>query len=251
MLVNTVFAIFVSFMLSGAAGAPTKIGEKALKQNAEAAQHLNNVFQGMSESTPCSNMQKACINGSLATCTNGAFQLKKCSSGESCFVVPNTKISGTTTLCATEDDAKSVIQSAGGEGGIFGTGSDEEPAKTDSKGDSEPKDKDSKTSDEDDTGKNDDSDTKTGTSPKKDHHCTESAISTPSEDKTSAAGAAETVTVTVTRGSEPSTTILASQAETLTLDPAAASSLIASLTSAGASIVTTIAPTASPASARA
>src|SRR5712671_4197952 len=57
-------------------------------QNGKDAQALNQKFQGLTASSPCTDGEQACVQGQFAQCVGGTFQLTPCSAPLQCFALP-------------------------------------------------------------------------------------------------------------------------------------------------------------------
>jgi hypothetical protein len=66
----------------------------ALK-NGQDAQALNQKFQSLSSSSPCSSGEQACVQGQLAQCVGGKFVMTPCASSLQCVALPLVNKPGT------------------------------------------------------------------------------------------------------------------------------------------------------------
>ena len=66
----------------------------ALK-NGQDAQALNQKFQSLSSSSPCSSSEQACVQGQLAQCVGGKFVMTPCASTLQCVALPLVNKPGT------------------------------------------------------------------------------------------------------------------------------------------------------------
>ncbi|KAI0341351.1 hypothetical protein BDW22DRAFT_1485358 [Trametopsis cervina] len=88
-----------------------------LHQNALDAQILNAQFQHINQTDPCSVGQTACVAGVPALCQSGTWQLKQCSTAQSCLALPMVDTPGTFIACVSDSQASSMFQRAGVTGG--------------------------------------------------------------------------------------------------------------------------------------
>ncbi|KAG6829752.1 hypothetical protein H0H92_003628 [Tricholoma furcatifolium] len=93
-----------------------------LLQNGKTAQMLNLAFQTMNRTDTCTNGDKACFSGGIASCENSTWIVGQgtCSHSQSCFAVPTTEESGILVTCTTKTKAALAISASGATGGIFG-----------------------------------------------------------------------------------------------------------------------------------
>jgi len=116
-------AIFVSLLCSLAAARAYSIVTRSSTialANGEEAQSLNAMFATLSGDQSCDEGDRACVNGEVGTCLNGAFSLTSCGSGTSCFAVPLVNTPGTKIVCDSEEDAAQRIAATGATGGLTG-----------------------------------------------------------------------------------------------------------------------------------
>jgi len=64
-------------------------------QNGKDAQALNQKFQSLTASSPCTSGESACVNGQFAQCVGGKFQLTPCAASEQCVALPLVNKPGT------------------------------------------------------------------------------------------------------------------------------------------------------------
>ncbi len=57
-------------------------------QNGKDAQALNQKFQGLTASSPCTDGEQACVQGQFAQCVGSTFQLTPCAAPLQCFALP-------------------------------------------------------------------------------------------------------------------------------------------------------------------
>jgi len=82
-------------------------------QNGKDAQALNQKFQSLTASSPCTDGEQACVQGQFAQCVGGTFQLTPCSAPLQCFALPLDNKPGTSTTCDTQADAEARIAATG------------------------------------------------------------------------------------------------------------------------------------------
>ncbi|KAG7446946.1 uncharacterized protein BT62DRAFT_931521 [Guyanagaster necrorhizus] len=196
-----------SFFLSVHAAPTASLNASALLANGQAAQSQNVAFQNLSVNDTCSTGEVACISSDVAQCgDNSQWTTSPCSGSAQCFVLPSVRENGTFIQCASEIDAASIINATGTTGGIFGTDTDTSNSTTSST-----------------------------------NSTTSSANSTDTTSGTDSGSGIVTVTITLT----PTATVFVSTEVpvTTTLSPDEASSLLASLTGMGASVVTDVSAT--------
>lgn len=125
-ITSILFALVLSCPISHVLAAPVNItiSSDTFLQNGQAAQQLNAEFQNLTINDQCQSGQQACIAGAQATCnTGGAWEAVECPTNTECFALPNKKSNGTNLKCTSEQDALSLIQDTGAQGGIFGDNS--------------------------------------------------------------------------------------------------------------------------------
>jgi hypothetical protein len=81
-------------------------------QNGKDAQALNQKFQGLTASSPCTAGEQACVNGQFAQCVAGKFSLTPCASGLTCTALPLVNKPGTSVSCDTAADSTARINTA-------------------------------------------------------------------------------------------------------------------------------------------
>lgn len=81
-------------------------------QNGIDAINLNNQFQSLTTSSPCTS-GNACVNGEFAQCVNGQYVLTSCGSGLMCAALPLVNSAGTSITCTTQADVNSRIAATG------------------------------------------------------------------------------------------------------------------------------------------
>ncbi|PNY29809.1 Uncharacterized protein TCAP_00285 [Tolypocladium capitatum] len=87
--------------------------------NLSRAKNLNNLFATLTPQSACSGSQVACINGQIARCQGGAFQLEACPSDQKCLAFPMTNSPGASVGCRDPNEAQRVL----GEGARSGSSS--------------------------------------------------------------------------------------------------------------------------------
>lgn len=75
-----------------------------LQENGPAAQALNDKYESLTVSSPCSDGDIACINGQFASCRDDSYHVYGCPDGWACAAIPNEWSSGTTTTCDSPDN---------------------------------------------------------------------------------------------------------------------------------------------------
>ncbi|KAI0264698.1 hypothetical protein BC834DRAFT_251626 [Gloeopeniophorella convolvens] len=101
-----------------AATGPVALDNSTLLANGQQAQVLNAEFQTLNKTDSCEDGQIACIKGDIANCAEGTWQTQACSSGKSCFALPQVRSEGIFVACTSENNAASIIGSTGAQGGI-------------------------------------------------------------------------------------------------------------------------------------
>jgi len=89
-------------------------------QNGKDAQALNKKFQTLTENSPCTTGETACVKGQLAQCAGGKFSLTPCAGSLTCVALPLVNKAGTSTTCDTQQDAEQRIANTGAPGGLVG-----------------------------------------------------------------------------------------------------------------------------------
>jgi hypothetical protein len=64
-------------------------------QNGKDAQALNKKFQTLTESSPCTTGETACVKGQLAQCVGNKFSLTPCAATLTCVALPLVNKAGT------------------------------------------------------------------------------------------------------------------------------------------------------------
>jgi len=109
------------------------VNSDTLLKNGHTAQHLNTKFKDLSINDQCTNGQEACISGALAKCDNaGKWEAEQCPSNSQCFVLPDVRSEGSKLRCVSEQQASSLIQASGAQGGVFGDNSTDSSNSSDS-----------------------------------------------------------------------------------------------------------------------
>jgi len=123
---SILLAIVLSCPIGHVLAAPVNntVDANTFLQNGETAQQLNSEFHNLTINDPCQSGTAACISGAQAQCnSNGTWEVQQCQEGTQCFALPNKKSAGTNIKCKTEQDALSLIQETGAQGGICGNNS--------------------------------------------------------------------------------------------------------------------------------
>ncbi|KAG2109615.1 uncharacterized protein F5147DRAFT_635006 [Suillus discolor] len=108
-------SVFVTLVLSSFATALPSLkrrGGSFVLQNGIDAINLNNQFQSLTASSPCTS-GNACVNGEFAQCVNGQYVLTSCGSGLTCAALPLVNSAGTSITCTTQADLNSRIAATG------------------------------------------------------------------------------------------------------------------------------------------
>lgn len=104
-------SVFITLVLSSFATALPSLkrrGGSFVLQNGIDAINLNNQFQSLTASSPCTS-GNACVNGEFAQCVNGQYVLTSCGSGLMCAALPLVNSAGTSITCTTQADLNSRI----------------------------------------------------------------------------------------------------------------------------------------------
>ncbi|KAI0072793.1 hypothetical protein K474DRAFT_1667417 [Panus rudis PR-1116 ss-1] len=88
--------------------------------NGQQAQALNAQFQTLDPNSPCQDGETVCIQGAVAKCDHGQFQMTPCNTGLTCVALPLVNSPGTSVTCDTEEDAAARIAQTGATGGLTG-----------------------------------------------------------------------------------------------------------------------------------
>ncbi|KIK47907.1 hypothetical protein CY34DRAFT_798775 [Suillus luteus UH-Slu-Lm8-n1] len=108
-------SVFATLVLSSFAAALPSLkrrGGSFVLQNGIDAINLNNQFQSLTTSSPCTS-GNACINGEFAQCVNGQYVLTSCGPGLMCAALPLVNSAGTSITCTTQADVNSRIAATG------------------------------------------------------------------------------------------------------------------------------------------
>lgn len=108
-------SVFATLVLSSFATALPSLkrrGGSFVLQNGIDAINLNNKFQSLTTSSPCTS-GNACVNGEFAQCVNGQYVLTSCGSGLMCAALPLVNSAGTSITCTTQADLNSRIAATG------------------------------------------------------------------------------------------------------------------------------------------
>ncbi|TFK41509.1 hypothetical protein BDQ12DRAFT_710592 [Crucibulum laeve] len=115
--VSLIFAILASTFVHAA---PTALDAATLLRNGQTAQQLNTQFSSLKITDACNAGEQACVEGSIATCTDGKWDTSKgrCAKSQECFAIPSVSKEGTNLTCTSEKSALSIITASGAKGGI-------------------------------------------------------------------------------------------------------------------------------------
>ncbi|KAG6306819.1 hypothetical protein E4U45_006288 [Claviceps purpurea] len=93
--------------------------------NLAQAKNLNKVYSNLTDHSPCSGTQTACIGGKTGKCIDGAFVFTDCPAAQRCYALPRTDNRGTRNACVDPAEAVRILGSdtAGAEDGTTSTGS--------------------------------------------------------------------------------------------------------------------------------
>ncbi|KAG5934284.1 hypothetical protein E4U60_003969 [Claviceps pazoutovae] len=93
--------------------------------NLAQAKNLNKVYSNLTDHSPCSGTQTACIGGKTAKCIDGAFVFTDCPAAQRCYALPRTDNRGTRNACVDPVEANRILgpDTAGAEDGTTSTGS--------------------------------------------------------------------------------------------------------------------------------
>ncbi|KAJ7201691.1 hypothetical protein GGX14DRAFT_655855 [Mycena pura] len=221
-----------------------------LLNNGLTAQKLNAQFQNLTTDDACTTGDVACIRGALANCVASKWTIQPCPASLSCFAVPSLTGSGVNVNCTSERNALSINQAAlnatddSGEACEPDSGDNEDGADNGNGDDT----CDSDGGDDDNGDDTCDGDGGDGESPS-----ASAGTTTVTATATPTASGEKTVTVTVTPDSPATTTVSVAVPTdisilgpfTTTISGGEVSSLISSLLASGASVVTTVSPSAS------
>ncbi|EJD46299.1 hypothetical protein AURDEDRAFT_144660 [Auricularia subglabra TFB-10046 SS5] len=78
------------------------------------AKELNTKFDGLRLADACTTGEKACVQGTSATCVDGQWDGDDCPNGMRCFALPNLSQNAVVLTCTSKTDAKSRIDAAAG-----------------------------------------------------------------------------------------------------------------------------------------
>ncbi|KIJ68783.1 hypothetical protein HYDPIDRAFT_147368 [Hydnomerulius pinastri MD-312] len=81
-------------------------------QNGIDAINLNNQFQTLTPTSPCTSGD-ACVNNEFAQCVNGQYVLQACNTGLICAALPLVNSAGTSITCTTQSDVNARIAATG------------------------------------------------------------------------------------------------------------------------------------------
>ncbi|KJZ76789.1 hypothetical protein HIM_03666 [Hirsutella minnesotensis 3608] len=93
--------------------ATTTVAANVYANNLVQANNLNRLYSGLTPQTACSGTQVACIDGKIARCQSGSYQLEACTEDQRCLAFPMTNTEGVSVGCRKSQIAKSVLGDAG------------------------------------------------------------------------------------------------------------------------------------------
>ncbi|KAG0697808.1 hypothetical protein DFH29DRAFT_132594 [Suillus ampliporus] len=108
----SIFAALVLSSFTTALPSLKRRGGSFVLQNGIDAINLNNQFQTLTTSSPCTS-GNACVNSEFAQCVNGQYVLTSCGSGLICAALPLVNSAGTSITCTTQADLNSRIAATG------------------------------------------------------------------------------------------------------------------------------------------
>ncbi|KAH7883934.1 hypothetical protein F5I97DRAFT_1814214 [Phlebopus sp. FC_14] len=114
------FIVFIILVLSPLVSARPSLMQRASNssfqlQNGIDAINLNNQFQSLISSSPCTS-GNACVNSQFAQCVNGQYVLQACGPGLICAALPLVNSPGTSITCTTQADVNTRIAATGATG---------------------------------------------------------------------------------------------------------------------------------------
>ncbi|KAG6118086.1 hypothetical protein E4U13_000537 [Claviceps humidiphila] len=93
--------------------------------NLAQAKNLNKIYSNLTDHSPCSGTQTACIGSKTGKCIDGAFVFTDCPAAQRCYALPRTDNRGTRNACVDPAEANRILgpDTAGVEDGTTSTGS--------------------------------------------------------------------------------------------------------------------------------
>ncbi|KAG6036318.1 hypothetical protein E4U40_001227 [Claviceps sp. LM458 group G5] len=93
--------------------------------NLAQAKNLNKIYSNLTDHSPCSGTQTACIGSKTGKCIDGAFVFTDCPAAQRCYALPRTDNRGTRNACVDPAEANRILgpDTAGAEDGTTSTGS--------------------------------------------------------------------------------------------------------------------------------
>ncbi|KAG6056921.1 hypothetical protein E4U17_001843 [Claviceps sp. LM77 group G4] len=93
--------------------------------NLAQAKNLNKIYSNLTDHSPCSGTQTACIGNKTGKCIDGAFVFTDCPAAQRCYALPRTDNRGTRNACVDPAEANKILgpDTAGAEDGTTSTGS--------------------------------------------------------------------------------------------------------------------------------
>ncbi|KAG6096784.1 hypothetical protein E4U14_007891 [Claviceps sp. LM454 group G7] len=93
--------------------------------NLAQAKNLNKIYSNLTDHSPCSGTQTACIGSKTGKCIDGAFVFTDCPAAQRCYALPRTDNRGTRNACVDPAEANRILgpDAAGAEDGTTSTGS--------------------------------------------------------------------------------------------------------------------------------
>ncbi|KAF4581276.1 hypothetical protein EYR40_002862 [Pleurotus pulmonarius] len=116
--VSALVLVTLSFFTTIAVSAPTSPDAATLLKNGQEAQGLNFAFRTLSANDDCSSGDTGCILGASAQCVDGKWDVTNCPGQTRCYALPSFTGEGTFVACTSERNARSFIDASGAEGGI-------------------------------------------------------------------------------------------------------------------------------------
>ncbi|KAF4563802.1 hypothetical protein EYR36_003044 [Pleurotus pulmonarius] len=116
--VSALVLVTLSFFTTIAVSAPTSPDAATLLKNGQEAQGLNFAFRTLSANDDCTSGDTGCILGASAQCVDGKWDVTNCPSQTRCYALPSFTGEGTFVACTSERNARSFIDASGAEGGI-------------------------------------------------------------------------------------------------------------------------------------
>ncbi|KAG5970974.1 hypothetical protein E4U58_000373 [Claviceps cyperi] len=110
------------------AGVPTatsSVEPVIYSHNLAQAKNLNKIYSNLTDHSPCSGTQTACIGSKTGKCIDGAFVFTDCPAAQRCYALPRTDTRGTRNACLDPAEASRILEpdTTGAEEGTTSTGS--------------------------------------------------------------------------------------------------------------------------------